>query len=179
MKKRSLSISILILTVCLCTVGATFAWLTAASNPVINTFTVGSITITASETTGNEYKIVPGVTIAKDPYVTVKKGSEASWLYIKLDASSGFSEYMTYAVADGWTALDGVSGVYYREVDKAAEDTSFAFLKDDCILVKDSVSEEMLQAIGTNPTLVLSAYAVQRSGVGTAAQGWQSLQASS
>ena len=60
-----------------CAVGGTVAWLTAQTGPVVNTFTYGNINITLSETTGEDYKIIPGVDIEKDPTVTVKKDSEA------------------------------------------------------------------------------------------------------
>ena len=67
-----------------CAVGGTVAWLTAQTGPVVNTFTYGDIDITLGETTGNNYKIIPGVDIEKDPKVTVKKGSEACWLFVKV-----------------------------------------------------------------------------------------------
>ena len=51
--------------------GGTLAWLTAKTDTVTNTFTVGDINIDLTETT-TDYKLVPGNTIAKDPTVTVK-----------------------------------------------------------------------------------------------------------
>lgn len=58
-----------------CAVGGTIAWLTAQTDPVVNTFTYGDINIDLKETTGNDYKIIPGVDIEKDPKVTVKANS--------------------------------------------------------------------------------------------------------
>lgn len=67
-----------------CAVGGTIAWLTATTEPVVNTFTYGKIKIELTETTGTEYKIIPGVNISKDPKVTVKADSEACWLFVKV-----------------------------------------------------------------------------------------------
>lgn len=63
------------------TIGGTLAWLSAQTNEITNTFTVGKITITLAETTGENYKIVPGGTEAKDPKITVEKGSEKCYVY--------------------------------------------------------------------------------------------------
>ena len=43
-----------------CAIGGTLAWLTDKTDPVVNTFTVGNVDITLAETTGQEYKMVPG-----------------------------------------------------------------------------------------------------------------------
>ena len=67
-----------------CAVGGTLAWLTATSQTVTNTFTVGDINITLAETTGTSYKVVPGATVSKDPTVTVEKGSEECYVYAKV-----------------------------------------------------------------------------------------------
>ena len=60
-----------------CVAGGTVAWLVAKTDPVVNTFTYGNINIALAETTGEDYKIIPGKDISKDPKVTVKGGSEA------------------------------------------------------------------------------------------------------
>ena len=73
----------------------------------------GDVTLTETE---EEYKMVPGYTIHKDPKTTVVKGSEECYLFVKVEKSANFDSYMTYEMADGWTALEGVEGVYYREV---------------------------------------------------------------
>ena len=58
-----------------CVAGGTVAWLVAKTDPVVNTFTYGDINITLAETTGPDYKIIPGKDIEKDPKVTVTAGS--------------------------------------------------------------------------------------------------------
>lgn len=175
MKKKVLSIVAVVLVLC-CAIGGTLAWLTAQTNPVVNTFTVGDINIELTETTTN-YKMVPGNTIEKDPKVTVKANSEACWLFVKVEKSSNFDSFMTYAMADGWTALPGVAGVYYREVAATTAATDFSVLKDNSVLVKDSVTKADLNALtrDTFPTLTFTAYAVQKDNVADAATAWGKL----
>ena len=172
MKKKVLSIVAVVLVLC-CAIGGTLAWLTDKTDPVVNTFTVGDINIELKETTTN-YKMVPGNTISKDPKVTVQANSEACWLFVKVEKSSNFDSFMTYDMADGWTALPGVPGVYYREVAATTAATDFSVLKDNSVLVKDSVTKADLNALtrDTFPTLTFTAYAVQKDNVATATDAW-------
>ena len=114
--KKTLITVLATLLICASVVGTTLAWLTDKTDAITNTFTYGDINITLTETTGTEYKMVPGQTVAKDPTITVDKDSEACWLFVKIDESTNFDDFMTYEVADGWTALPDNAGVYYREV---------------------------------------------------------------
>lgn len=77
-------------------VGGTLAWLTATTGAVTNTFTVGKIEIDLKEhglgsdgelttelvTSNDNYKVVPGKTQPKDPFVTVKAGSEDCYVFV-------------------------------------------------------------------------------------------------
>lgn len=161
-------------------VGATFAWLTAKTDPVVNTFTYGDINITLAETTGDSYKIIPGVDIAKNPKVTVKAGSEACWLFVKVDEEGTFvADKVTYSIADGWTKGDGTkipANVYYRAVDAVKNDTDFAVLKDNKIYVSDTLTKIDIKDISTTtPKLSITAYAIQKDGMGTAAEAWAAI----
>lgn len=155
-----------------CAIGGTVAWLTAKTDSVINTFTYGDINITLAETTGNSYKIIPGVDIAKDPKVTVKANSEDCWLFVKVQESGTFvADKVTYSIADGWTALTGQTDVYYREVSAATTDTEYYVLEGNKVTVSDTLTKEDIQNI-TNPTLTFTAYAVQKDGIADAATAW-------
>ncbi len=178
MKKVWISVAAIALVLC-CAIGGTLAWLSTKTAPVVNTFTNGDINIKLAETTGNEYKMVPGNKIDKNPKVTVEKGSEACWLFVKVVESDNakFSDFMTYEIADGWTALTGEAGVYYREVEEtetAAKNAEFAVLKDDQVTVKNEVTKTMLNELNAEnyPTLTFTAYAVQRANFETAADAW-------
>ena len=155
-----------------CAIGGTVAWLTAKTDPVINTFTYGDINITLAETTGSNYKIIPGVDIDKNPKVTVKKDSEACWLFVKVEKAGTFVDgKVTYSIADGWTALTGQTDVYYREVSAATTDTEYYLLEGNKVTVSDTLTKEDIQNI-TNPTLTFTAYAVQKDGIADAATAW-------
>ncbi len=159
-----------------CAVGGTIAWLTAQTDPVVNTFTYGDINITLGETTGATYKIIPGVDIEKDPKVTVKANSEACWLFVKVEETGTFVDNkVTYSIADGWTQGDGTNipaNVYYRAVDAVTNDTDFAVLKDNKIYVSEELSKSDIQSISDQPKLTFTAYAVQKDGIDDAATAW-------
>ena len=172
MKKKVLSIVAVVLVLC-CAIGGTLAWLTDKTGPVKNTFTVGDINIELTETT-KDYKMVPGNTIAKNPKVTVKANSEACWLFVKVEKSANFDSFMTYEMADGWTALPNVTGVYYREVAATTAATDFSVLKDNQVKVLDTVTKTMLEAAKTDaPTLTFTAYAVQKDNVTSVTDAWE------
>lgn len=155
-------------------VGVTVALLVASSNPVVNTFTVGGVDITLTETT-TEYKMTPGVTVAKDPTVTVLANSENCWLFVKVEKENDFDTFCTYEIQDGWTALEGQTGVFYKTVEKSSANQLFPVLKNNSIHIKDSVTEEQLNGVTVNPTLTVTAYAAQIDGLATPAAAWQAL----
>lgn len=165
-----------------CAVGGTIAWLTAQTDKVTNTFTYGKINIELTETTGTEYKIIPGTDIPKDPKVTVKAGSEACWLFVKVEATGDFAKGVTYAIRDkDWTKGDGTDipeNVYYREVPAAETDTVFYMLTGDeknpngVVTVSKGLTKEEIAKVTTKPTLTFTAYAIQKEGTGTAAEAW-------
>lgn len=170
-----------------CALGGTVAWLVADSGPVTNTFTYGDINITLTETTGEDYTIIPGVDIAKDPKVTVKANSEACWLFVKVEEVGTFvAGKVTYSVADGWTQGDGTKipkNVYYREVSaaEAKNGASYYVLAGDTdhpngvVKVSDTLTKEDIEDITIKPTLTFTAYAVQKDGIADAATAWSKI----
>ena len=175
-------------------IGGTVAWLIAQPEPVVNTFTYGDIDITLTETdTGldddgdgntNSYKMLPGENIKKDPVVTVEAGSEEMWLFVKLEKSANFVEFMTYAVDDSWAVLEGETDVYYRHI--TAEEIKehnliVHVLKEDTVTVLESVTKEQLNALDAEgasnyPTMTVTAYAIQHAGSATAADAWAKIE---
>ena len=137
------------------------------------------MSITLTETTGSEYKMVPGATIAKDPKVAVVAGSEACYVFVKIEKANGFDTYMEYAMAAGWNELTGVSGVYYRQVDAETAKTgaTWSVLSGDQVTVKTSVTKDQMQLIDgvivegvteqAKPTLTFTAYAIQSENLDT------------
>ncbi len=162
MKKKTFTLLLALALVLGVAAGSTLAWLTDKTAEVKNTFTTSDVKIELTETT-TDYQMIPGHTIDKDPKVTVLEGSEACWLFVKIEKSENFDQYMTYEVAEGWTALTGVDGVYYRVVEDTAADQEFAVIKDNTVTVSDEVTKEMMNALteATYPTLTFTAYACQ------------------
>lgn len=198
MKKKAIVAVVALVLVLCCAMGGTLAWLVAKTDPVVNTFTYGDINISLWEHELNEdgltlstevfteteqtgFKMIPGNKIEKDPTVTVKADSEASWLFVKIVESDNFDDFMTYGVASGWTQLtvdaegNAITDlIYYREVAATTADTDFAVLANDSVSVRDTVTKDMLKdGVFVAPTLSFTAYAVQRdANITTAAQAW-------
>lgn len=160
------------------TIGGTMAWLIDDTKPVSNVFTDSDIEITLNETT-EDYKMIPGHTIDKDPKVSVAEGSEDCYLFVKIDKSSNYDTYLAdYEIVADWTKLK--DGVYYRTVKKtdktrefsllasgsytSADDGNFAWDINE-VLVKPEVTKAQMNAIKdgsvVKPTLTFTAYAVQ------------------
>lgn len=181
MKKKTIAVVLALVLVICCAVGGVLAWLTDTTAPIKNTFTVGNVKIDLAESNNLNLKMIPGKDIEKDPKVTVEAGSEACWLFVKVEKSNNFDDFMTYTMAEGWNQLkdaDGndVSGVYYRVVGTAATDTTFNVIKDNTVTVKTSVTQNMMDNItngsATAPTLTFTAYACQSAGFDTPAAAW-------
>lgn len=160
-----------------CAVGGTVAWLVTSTATVTNTFTYGNIKIELKETTGENYKIIPGVNIEKDPYVEVTKGSEPCWLFVEVEQTGTFADAVSYSIdTDTWTALPGHDGVYYREVGTDADNAqTFYILTGNTITVRDTLTKTQIDTLtGDNktPLLKFTAYAVQKAGIDTVEDAW-------
>ena len=179
MKARSKALLLALCAVLLVAVSVlgTMAYLTSKTQVITNTFTVGDINIELTDTKpeSKQAKIIPGVDIEKDPKVTVKKDSEACWLFVEVKEEGTFvANKVTYSIADGWTALTGVDGVYYREVGAVTSDTSFDILENNKVTVSDTLTKADVNNITAEdqPKLTFTAYAVQKEGIDTAAAAW-------
>lgn len=173
MKNKSLSIKTvaIMLAVTLLVggaIGGTIAWLTAKTDTVENVFITSDISIELDETIVNDdgltldhtkdrvaksqnFTMIPGWTIEKDPMVTVNANSESCYLFVKVTKTSNLDDYIAYTVdttvetttdtdgvkRGGWIAGTGKDGngvpddVYYREVLKAETETKFGILGAD------------------------------------------------
>lgn len=156
-------------------VGGTVAFLQDRTQEIVNTFTTSNIDITLKESKNLDLKMVPGKVLTKDPVVTVIKGSEACWLFVKVEKTEGFDTYLDYDMADGWTELTDVPGVYYREVDAVTADTEFPVIKDNKVTVTTNetlTNAKMDELEGNNPEMTITAYAIQKVNFADAATAW-------
>ena len=187
MKKKSFIMALALVLVFAVAVGGVVAWLTATTDPVKNTFTVGDINIALTETTGNNYQVIPGDTQKKDPTVTVEAGSEACYLFVKIDETNNTMKVngkdvkiVDYAIATGWTQGDGTNipaNVYYRSVASLTADDAidvvFPVLANDQVTINDNVTKRQINA-DNQPTLTFTAYAVQQDNIdGGVAGAWR------
>ena len=176
MKKGLLLVLALVLAIGL-GIGATLAYLYTDTDPLVNTFEYGDVNIKLEETT-QTFKMIPGNDIAKDPIVTVEANSEACWLFVKVEESANFDDFMTYGIASGWIPYTGENGVYYREVAATTADTPYPVLagKDGFtngyVTVNSDVTKNMFNDNFTAPTLTFTAYAVQKANVASATDAW-------
>lgn len=203
-----------VLLVCI-SVGATVAYLTS-TDEVKNTFTVGKVAITLDEAkvdadgqelTGekaervktNSYHLYPGHDYDKDPTVTVKQGSDAS--YIKLVVTVNHKKeldaiFKTLAAQDPAIALKDVVVGYdstnwvlksntYNDTDNTRtyefwyKETVAAPIADvkldalfDQIKVPECITSEQLATISSNLSINITAYAIQADGFADAAAAW-------
>lgn len=135
MKKKVLLIALAAILLVGASIGGTLAWLTAKTDTITNTFTVGNIAMSLSETT-TAYKIVPGAEISKDPKITITAGSEKCYVFVKIDNDlkltiNGVETVVgtPNIVAANWKPIETNSNiyVYYGEgIDPAIVDASTA-----------------------------------------------------
>lgn len=137
-KKKSLITILAVALICVISVAGTLAFLTAeTNNPVVNTFTAagggkligdtGSFTLTEHEvedadndgvytlgtatTDANDYVVIPGVNLPKDPFITItEKTSVPAYLFVEVvDDLTGSA--LSYVLDDCWSELTGVAGI--------------------------------------------------------------------
>lgn len=184
--KKTLTIILAFVLVIAMSVAGTVAYLTSQDS-VTNTFTVGKVAITLDEakvdangaavTSGervktNSYKLIPGHAYTKDPIIHVAANSENCWLFVKVENGiSGIEDsantIAAQLAANGWSAVDvdGADNVYaYR--DSVAGGTNVPVFDSFKIDGNADVAKY------TYASVVVTAYAVQADGFGTAAAAW-------
>lgn len=199
MKKKTLTIAIALVLVVALAVGATWAYLTAKTGEVKNTFTAGGAvnqgdlelfehvatknndgTYTLAEATtteGNSYVVMPGVNLPKDPTVNVKAASGAYYLFVEVTKGAKVDGDTLGYTVDGskWIRLN-IEG---REVYAYTTDgTNPAILNTPVsnahVLTGDTITvsrdEAKIAALtADNANLTFKAYACQAAGFENAA----------
>ena len=188
MKTKTKALVLLLCAVLLVAVSVftTVAFLTSKDS-VENTFTVGKVAITLDEaevdeygvaTEGaarvkeNTYKLIPGHKYTKDPTVHFAAGSEASYLFVKIENGLANIEADTKIAdqieANDWTALAGIDGVYYMKV--PANNTSAAI--DYPVFGSFKLTDDADVSSYADTKIKVTAYAIQADGFASAAAAW-------
>ena len=191
MKKILITIVATVL-VCACAIGGTLAWLMDTSDTVTNTFTVGDINISLSETVSNEFSMVPGDVLKKDPIITIDANSEDCWIYIEIIETNnvfGEEKYVNYSLTNVWNATaistktvgNTVTTVYATDAvyaKNASSQTVQVFESIDtyttgAVTVNSGITKDDIASLTANkPTIALKAYAIQKGAGATAAEAW-------
>lgn len=184
--KKSIALVMMAVLLVAASVMGTLAFLTS-HDEVVNTFTVGKVAITldeadvdvygapienAARVRANAYKLIPGHAYTKDPTVHFAAGSEASWLFVKVengivDIEAG-TKIADQIIGNGWTALTGVTGVYYMKVDANATKAKDYPVFDSFKLTDDAKVENY-----AGKEVKVTAYAIQADGFATADKAWE------
>lgn len=169
----------------------TVAYLTSKA-AVINTFTVGQVSITMDEDSvntrraaapvdGNSCTLMPGHTYTKAHTIHVDAVSEDSYIFVKVEngiavyeaASSaekdGYKTIADQLKANGWTALAGTADVYYREYTRSSTGSDLAVFRNFKI---DDHANDTEGWGSSDARVTVTAYAVQRDGFDTASAAW-------
>ena len=173
----------------------TLAYLQDKTGTVTNTMTIGKVAIALDEAkvdlygkklnangnvyTGadgetlaervmkNDYKLVPGASYTKDPTIHVEAGSEACWVFVKID--NGIKDIIEENTVEGqmtkWTCIDTVNGIWaYNE--KAVAD------QDVVVFTSFKIKGEANITGFAGKTIDVTAYAVQAEGFANAKAAW-------
>lgn len=167
MKKKSLisMIAALSLTACVM-VGATLAYLTAQTEEVTNTFTIGNVNIKLEEPNWkpeNAENLEPGAEVAKDPTVT-NTGKNDAYIAVTVDgmeemALAGFSAVVNNGVEGkgNWVKVDEAGNVD-MDWDGAIVDGIYAY---DSVVAKEDATAALFQKVAFNGLSSTNVYTVE------------------
>ena len=188
-KKKALLLTLGAVMLVAVSVLSTIAFLKSIDS-VNNTFTVGKVEITldeakvseygvvdataSSRVKANVYKLIPGHYYVKDPTVHFAAGSEESYLFVKVENGLSAIEAESKTIesqiaANGWTALTGETGVYYKKVN--ANTTNAAI--DYAVFGSFTLAEDAEVSSYSNAAINVTAYGIQADGFDTAEDAWE------
>lgn len=188
MKKKIVSVCLVVCLLATAIIGTTLAYFTDTKE-VTNTFSSGNVTIKLDEApvdldgqatsgdrvTTNNYKLYPGKEYDKDPTITVASGSEDCYLFVKVEngldglEAAGDTTIAKQMEDNGWTLVGGETDVYMQEgtyTDDAPNNTAVVF---ETFTIDTT---ETATTLASAKDVVITAYAVQAEGFGSAQAAW-------
>ena len=173
MKKKTLTVAIALVLVVALAVGATYAYLTAQTPAVKNTFVAGgavadkdlelfehkavknadgTYTLGSDTTASNAYTVMPGVNLPKDPTVTVEKASGEYYLFVEVTKGEKVDgDTLSYAVdSSKWVrlAVDGREVYAYTADSKTPAILNSAL--ENVLVLKPGADGNTIQVSGDN-----------------------------
>lgn len=135
---------------------------------------------TTSEVFSNSYTVIPGITLPKDPFITIEKETSVSaYMYVEIVNKLGTSG-VSYSVAGNWKPLNvtGENGgdlYVYTEGGTTEKVISGNYSQDKIYILNDNeVSVENDSSISGSVTLELYGYLLQTTGNENATACYQS-----
>lgn len=123
----------------------------------------GSYFLTAAETNSNEYVLLPGLDVPKDPKIRIEGKSDIP-AYLYVEVFSTLPTTVTYSLTSRWIDLGlvGPNGGkiygYDTELDGSVENFTVSILQNDMLYVSDQLKRS------TQGTLTFYAYMAQKVG---------------
>ncbi len=166
-KSKVLILSVCAVLLAVASVFGTLAYLTS-QDTVVNTFTVGKVNITLDETKvtsdgkevvgadrvkTNNYHLIPGQTYIKDPTMTVKADSEASYvrMLLTINCADEFDKIYSPAKADLITIFGGYNAEnwIYEAVTRENNTLTYEFRYKEIVAKsdKDTVLDALFDTI--------------------------------
>lgn len=175
--------SLLLAVIMVITVMPTLSWLSSTSDPVVNTFAGGMISIKLDEAKvdangkaiagaervkENRYKYVAGAVLDKDPTPAVLKGSEECYVFLLVENNLNDKFEINYDT-ESWkeTAKSGNKTIYaYKTKVNAYESDADISLEPifTTVTISQQLSEKDIEDLGER-TLSVTAFAVQTANI--------------
>lgn len=183
--QKAIIVSLLLAVIAAMTISPTLSWLSDTSDPVVNTFAGGAISIKLDEAlvdtdgkalqgddaqrvNNNSYKYIPGAVLDKDPTATVLKGSEECYVFMCVDNELNDLFTINYDTTS-WlkVASKGNKTVYvYNSKVNALNSEKDVVLNPifTTVTVSQDLTSEDVAEIGQK-TVTATAYAVQTANI--------------
>ncbi len=185
MKKKILAACLVVCLLATAVIGTTLAYFTDTKE-VTNTFSSGNVTIkldeapvgpdgqatTGNRVTTNNYKLYPGKEYDKDPTITVAAGSEDCYLFVRVVngladlEAAGDTTIAKQMENKGWDLVDGETNVYMQSGIYSADQKAVVF---ETFTIDTA---ETATTLAEAESVVITAYAVQAEGFGSAQAAW-------
>lgn len=113
MKKKIIALCLVIALAATAVIGGTLAYFTDTTDAKVNEFTVGNVDIDLTEPAWKgDATLMPGVSYAKDPTITVGQKSQDAYVFLKLDMNKYVSLINLMGVDAYKNKIGGLTGTY-------------------------------------------------------------------